>query len=208
MREKSTILILLLGTIVELCFFWANAHSIFLLSIIGLLFLILSVLFFKERSNLLLFVFLVPNQRIITFFDSTTSLLNLILIYLLLGMMVTFRSFNLSLNRILLWSLPVIYSFCLAIYKGSFYNFIIAVKAVILIILIWHFIINQKKYIEFESLATMFILGCIVASLIGLTFSDIEIGQRFDGGEKNNANILGGGFFFCTSMSFLACYIR
>ncbi len=196
MSYKNISIIVLLGTIMELSFFWANEKSTFIASIFGVVILILSVLFFKEKNSLLLFVFLAPNQRIITMLDSTTSLLNVILIYLFFCIVVTFRSLHLSPRRLILWSLPIIYAFCISFYTGSFFNAIVAVKAMFLIIIFWYFIYTRSKNIEFENIATMFIFGCIVASLIGLTLGDFGIGQRFDGGDKNNANILGGALSF------------
>ncbi len=188
------LLIIVLGTIIEFCFFLANERSISLMFVCGSIFFLLSLFVLNQRDKILLLVFLVPNQRVLTMGGTDVSLLNILIIIIFYVILASAKSMHLTYKRYILWSLPVIYAISSTVQTGSFYNVIIAIKSTILLIVLWYFIADWRMKIEFETMATLFILGCVVASLVGLFFDNIGIIQmeRFEGGGENNPNIFGG----------------
>lgn len=199
MKFNSYLALVLTGILIESFFYFGQEHNLYSSTIVGAAILVLSLLLFDNSNKLLLFVFLTPNQRVITSIDSDFSLVNLIALCMVFSMLY-YRKLRIPGAQLTLCFLLIIYSIFIAIFLGPTINVLVAIKASILFTALLSYLNNESNKLDFTSISSAYIFGTISAGLIGLFFGGIEFGQRFQAGISNNANILG------TSLSFsLSC---
>lgn len=197
MKATGIYLAIAFGIPIDILFYLANQRSSLLLAILGLLLIVISCFYKKGMSNLLLFVFLLPSQRLIAFPDSSISLLNVIIFLSIVIFTANKRSINLKASTLYLWLCPAAYAALTYIFSESIYDFIVGTKLFFLLIYIWHFASLERYKASFSIVGEAYIAGCIVACIMAMI--EYNLGQRLSGGDNSDANIFAAYISFALS---------
>ncbi len=200
---NSTKFLFVLIFIEFLFYFFINNYTVYYILFFSLIFL---SLFLKYEYIILLILFILPNQRLFVYPDTPYSLINIILLTTLIKYLFTKNRF--PLKQLVFPFLVVTYAAFTAILIGNFSNIIFGIKAVVLILAIILYVRDENFNLNkiMIKLLMFYILGCITANVLGLflgqQFSASMLGTklRFEGGDFNNANILGFDLSFAMSL--------
>ncbi|MDO9185597.1 MAG: hypothetical protein Q7W13_06270 [Bacteroidia bacterium] len=180
--DKSGLQIVLLCATLELIFYFALNNPI--LSYFGAGLLTLITLFLNINQLIYIFVFLLPNQRLLTLPDSDITLLNIFLIIVFIRCF-AFGTILIRKKYFFLVSLIIIYSFLTYGQIGNISNIVAGFKfslIIIVLLIVFEKNLNDKNW--YFHLVIFFTLGCLLTGFLGLLFGDkIVIGDtdRFSG---------------------------
>ncbi|WP_321372021.1 hypothetical protein [uncultured Desulfuromusa sp.] len=206
MRISKETFILFLGIIIESFFFIANENGYYSIAILGFILLIFSSLCLNIRGSFLLFIFLVPNQRVITFVDSKFTLLIFLLIIIFIKI-ISSKSIRYIFDQVYFIAVFILYSIFKLFNSLTVLNLLTSIKVSLILVIFYSFILRNLKEIAFKKISLMFIFGTVVAILLGMIFGEFHLDQRFYGGIHNNPNIFGGVISFslaCVCLLFAA----
>ena len=180
--------ILAFGLITEVLYLYGKTNSTIFL-FIGSLFLLSSLVFMKKQDILLLLIFLLPNQRLLTFVDNGTSVLNGLLLFLF----VLIINDKPKIKKLVLPSFIILsYGVFLVFVNDSLFELAMILK--LLITCIVCFVLFTQSSSDYLYAAIFyFILGSLAVGILSFLYGSLEIGgyTRFEGGIGNEPNYAG-----------------
>lgn len=191
-QDKKFIKLIFIGTLINVLFTLSQVYGQSIVAFLGVALVIAYSMVIDEYSNLLLLVFLIPNQRDIVLLNSDITLINIVIAILFLKLVS--RKGKLDILQIITVMAFAIYSLNIAIRLNTFSTFFIVLKSSFLIVTLTMFIrkysADYKLYLfSIKSL----IFGAISAGLVGLVFNFNYLDRfyRFTAGVNNDPNIYG-----------------
>ena len=185
---KQYLKILCFGIILEFLFLQGKTNNSFFF-FLGFLFLVFSIFFLKKQEIIFLLIFLIPNQRLLTFQENGVSILNGLFIYLFIKLLLE----KVNIKKFILPALILItYGLIIASVNSTYSEFLIIIKLLITSF-VCYFLISKNKSIDLYRLIMYFVLGSLTVGFLSFFNSSLQIGgaTRFDGGVGNEPNYAG-----------------
>ena len=134
-------------------------------------------------------IFLIPNQRLLTFQENGVSILNVLFIYLFIKILLE----KANLKKFILPSFILItYGFIIVFFNNSYSEFFIIIKLLITSFVCFS-LISKNKSVDLYNLIMYFVLGSLTVGYLSFFDSSLQIDGsiRFGGGVGNEPNYAG-----------------
>lgn len=191
-QNKKFIRIMFVGMLINLLFTLSQVYGQSIAAYLGVVLIIAYSVTIDEYSNLLLLIFLIPNQRDIVLLNSDITLINIVIGILFLKLLS--RKGKLDIAQVMTVLAFSAYSLNIAFRLNSFSTFFIVIKSSFLIVTLTMFL--KKYYINYNLyllLIKSLVFGAISAGLVGIifNFNFLDRFNRFTAGVNNDPNIYG-----------------